>query len=75
MMNALIILLTSIRLVGELRIVKPHSVLYYWAGWVIIAIQERMVQNQVLHSGAKVDSLIGSANCVHMYPRSGLSYR
>lgn len=32
-----------------------------------------MVQNQVLHSGAKVDSLIGSANCVHMYPHSGLS--
>lgn len=54
-------------------IVKPYS-LYYWAGWVIIAIQERMVQNQVLHSGAKVDSLIGSANCVHMYPHSGLSH-
>lgn len=31
------------------------------------------MQNQVLYSGAKVDSLIGSANYVHMYPHSGLS--
>lgn len=52
-------------------IIQPNS-FYYWAGWVRIAIQERMVQNQVLYSRAKVDSLIGSANCVHMYPHSGL---
>lgn len=58
-------------LVGALR---SRGLSITGLGWLIIAIQERTVQNHVLHSGAKVDSLIGSANCVHMYPHSGLSH-
>ncbi len=64
-------LLTSMIVVSVLK--NPVLSIIGLAG-LIIAIQERMEQNQVLHSGAKVDSLIGSANCVHMYPQSGLSH-